>query len=79
MPMSKRNKFEQLNGNLILYPDYGNLKGFVIIGIVAILFCYALYRICFSLVFKDVNFGRHLKYPVFRRLQLTLVKSADLS
>jgi len=45
MPMSQRNKFEQLNGNLILYPDYGNLKGFVIIGIVAILFCYALYSV----------------------------------
>jgi hypothetical protein len=43
--MFKRNKFEQQNGNLILYPDYGNLKGFVIIGILAILFCCALYSV----------------------------------
>ena len=43
--MFKRNKFEQKDGNLILYPDYGNLKGFVIIGILAILFCYALYSV----------------------------------
>jgi hypothetical protein len=43
--MFKRNKFKQQNGNLILYPDYGNLKGFVIIGIVAALFCYALYSV----------------------------------
>lgn len=43
--MFKRNKFRQQNGNLILYPDYGNLKGFMIFGIVAILFCYALYSV----------------------------------
>ncbi|MFN0255730.1 hypothetical protein [Pedobacter ureilyticus] len=43
--MFKRNKFEQQNGALILYPDYGNLKGFAIIGIVAILFCYGLYQV----------------------------------
>jgi hypothetical protein len=43
--MFKRNKFKQQNGNLTLYPDYGNLKGFMIIGIVGILFCYALYSV----------------------------------
>ncbi|RZL43841.1 MAG: hypothetical protein EOP00_22270, partial [Pedobacter sp.] len=43
--MFKRNKFEQQNGNLILYPDYGNIKGFVIVGIIAILFCYGLYSV----------------------------------
>ena len=43
--MFKRNRYKQRNGNLILYPDYGNLKGFAIIGLVALLFCYALYRV----------------------------------
>ncbi|RZL42394.1 MAG: hypothetical protein EOP00_23550 [Pedobacter sp.] len=43
--MFKRNKFEQHNGTLILYPDYGNIKGFVIIGIIAILFCFGLYQV----------------------------------
>lgn len=43
--MFKRNKFEQQNGCLILYPDYGNLKGFVVIGIIAILFCFGLYQV----------------------------------
>ncbi|MCZ4244127.1 hypothetical protein [Pedobacter punctiformis] len=42
--MFKRNKFKQVNGNLILYPDYGNIKGFTIIGVLCLLFCYALYN-----------------------------------
>ena len=43
--MFKRNKYEQQDGSLILYPDYGNLKGFAIIGFIAILFCYGLYQV----------------------------------
>lgn len=41
--MYKRNRFFQKSGSLILYPDYGNLRGFIIIGILAFLFCSALY------------------------------------
>jgi|GEM_PF-1671967 len=43
--MFNRNKYQVTENSIILYPDYGNFKGFTIIGIFSLLFIWALYSV----------------------------------